>query len=257
MVRDLVVLLLAITAALAGLGLVRRRVPLDALRKQHEVAGVAYAVLAGLYGVILAFVLVSSWQEFENVRHTIELEADAAGNLRRHSYGFAEAAGTTLRVALATYLRSVVENEWPAMARAQASPEGWDEYAGLWKAVLAIEPRNDKETALWQTTIEQMDALSAARRERVLFSNTTIPDMVWAFLVTFGVVTVSFTYLFGMENLRTHRLIAGALAATICSALILIRETQTPFRGGLTLSPQPFEVLLERLREDDAKALTR
>jgi hypothetical protein len=42
--------------------------------------------------------------------------------------------------------------------------------------------------------------------------------MVWAFLVTFGVVTVSFTYLFGMENLRTHRLIAGALAATICSA---------------------------------------
>jgi Protein of unknown function (DUF4239) len=257
MVRDLVVLLLTIMAALAGLGLVRRRIPLDALRKQHEVAGVAYAVLAGLYGVILAFVLVSSWQGFENVRHMIELEADAAGNLRRHSYGFAEPAGTTLRVALSAYLRSVIENEWPAMAQAQASPEGWAEYAGLWKAVLAIEPRNDKETALWQTTIEQMDALSMARRERVLFSNTTIPDMVWAFLVTFGVVTVSFTYLFGMENLRTHRLIAGALAATICSALILVWETQTPFRGGLTLSPQPFKVLLERLREDDARALTR
>src|SRR5262249_39111797 len=100
MVRDLVVLLLAIAAALAGLDLVRRRVPLDALRKQHGVAGVAYAVLAGLYGVILAFVLVSSWQGFENVRHMIELEADAAGNLRRHSYGFAEPGGTTLRVAL-------------------------------------------------------------------------------------------------------------------------------------------------------------
>jgi Protein of unknown function (DUF4239) len=136
------------------------------------------------------------------------------------------------------------------MARGQASPEGWDEYAGLWKAVLAIEPWNDKETALWQTTIEPMDALSTARRLRVLFSNTTIPDMVWASLVTFGVLTVSFTYLFGMENLRTHGLIAGALAATICAALILIRKTQTPFRGGLTLSPQPFEVLLERLRED-------
>jgi hypothetical protein len=257
MVRDLVVLLLGITAAVAGLVLVRRRVPLDALRKQHEVAGVAYAVLASLYGVILAFVLVSSWQEFENVRHTIELEVDAAGNIRRHSYGFAEPAGTTLRAALAAYVQSVIENEWPAMARAEASPEGWGEYAGLWQAVLAIQPRNDKETALWQSTIEQMDALSTARRVRMLFANTTIPRMVWGFLVTFGVVTVAFTYLFGMENLRTHQLIAGALAATICSALILIRETQTPFRGGLTLSPQPFELLLDRLRKDDAEAPTR
>jgi hypothetical protein len=50
---------------------------------------------------------------------------------------------------------------------------------------------------------------------------------VWGFLVVFGIITVALTYLFGMESLRTHRLIVGALAATICSALILIRETQT------------------------------
>lgn len=253
MLTDLVVLLLAVTIAVLGLVPVQRRVPLDALRKQHEVAGVAYAVLATLYGVILAFVLVVSWEQFENVRHTIELEVDAAGNLSRHAQGFSPADDARLHAALADYLRSVIQKEWPAMERAEASPEGWDEYSRLWAAVLGVELHSDKQTSLWQTTVEQMDALSTARRERVLFANRNVPVIVWGFLVVFGIVTVAFTYLFGMENFRTHRLIAGALAATICSTLILIRETQTPFRGALTLGPQPFQALLDRLQAEQAQ----
>ena len=252
MLIDVVVLLSAVTIAVLGLVPVQRRVPLDALRKQHEVAGVAYAVLATLYGVILAFVLVASWEQFENVRHTIEMEVDAAGNLGRHSEGFSSADAARLHTALADYLRSVIRDEWPAMERGEASAEGWEEYARLWTAVLGVELHSDKQTSLWQTTVEQMDALSTARRERVLFANRNVPVIVWSFLVVFGIVTVAFTYLFGMENLRTHRLIAGALAATICSTLILIRETQTPFRGALTLGPQPFQALLDRVSAEQA-----
>ncbi len=253
MLTELVVLVLAVTLAVLGLVVVERRVSLDALRKQHEVAGIAYAVLATLYGVILAFVLVDSWEQFENVRHTLEMEVDAAGNLSRHAQGFSPADAARLRTALADYLRIVIQDEWPAMERAEASSEGWDEYARLWTAVLGIELHGDKQTSLWQTTVEQMDALSTARRERVLFANRNVPAIVWGYLVVFGIVTVAFTYLFGMESVRTHRVIAGALAATICSTLILIHETQTPFRGALTLGPQSYVALLDRLRAEQAQ----
>jgi hypothetical protein len=70
----------------------------------------------------------------------------------------------------------VIQDEWPAMARGEASPEGWDDYGRLWAAMLGVEPHSDKQTALWQTTIEQMDALSMSRRKRVLFANRDIPS---------------------------------------------------------------------------------
>ncbi|MGD9763859.1 MAG: hypothetical protein AB7V27_09120, partial [Candidatus Binatia bacterium] len=76
----------------AGLGvvLVRRRVPLEQLMEHHEVAGVCFAVVGGLYGIILAFVLVSSWERYESARAQTEFEASAAADLYRHAAGFSE-----------------------------------------------------------------------------------------------------------------------------------------------------------------------
>ena len=71
-----------------------------------------------------------------------------------------------------------------------------------------------------------------------------------AFLVAAGTMTVAFTYCFGMPNLGSQMIITAALTATIASALILILETQTPFQGGLTVPPRPFEFLLQMIHDE-------
>jgi len=242
----------AILVSLAGLVLVRRRVDLETLRAHHEVAGITYAVLAGLYGVILAFVLVSSWERFEDVRHTIEAEADTLANIRRHAFAFPEPTRSTVENAVVSYLHGVIEQEWPAMAAGHQSETTHAAYIALWHTVLDITPGSDKLNVVFQNTLDRMDDLSSARRDRLLYAYTMLPGLVWAFLIGAGALTIAFTYFFGMPNLGSQMIITAALTATIVSALVLILETQTPFRGALTLPPQPFEFLLKMIAEEAA-----
>lgn len=250
MVDRLLALGLSILAALVGLVIVRKRIPLEKLQEQHEVAGVAYAVLAGLYGVILAFVLVLSWERFEAMRSTIELEADALSNLRRQAPAYAAPDQAAIDRAVLGYAKSVIDDEWPAMAEGRVSEKTWKHYDALWKTVLAVNPSDDKRNTLWGSSLDQLDDMSTARRERMLIAKTEIPGLVWGFLVVFGAVTVSFTYFFGMRSLMTQALITAALAATIVSALVLILETQTPFSGMLNLSPRAFVLLVDHVESE-------
>lgn len=245
LIIDLVIILAAVVVAVVGLLVVRRRVSLGRLQSHHEVAGITYAVLAGLYSVILAFVLVSSWGRFEDARHTIEVEVDALGNLWRLAGGYGEHGELTLRRSIMTYGREVLAHEWEDMNRGRVTMSGRGGFEAVWAAVLDIRPGGAREVALWQVTLEQADALTAARRERILFANNPIPAILWYFLVVFGAVTVIFTYLFGMDQVRTQAFITAALAATIGGSLVLILETQTPFQGALRMSDRPLRELVD------------
>ena len=70
-----------IVVAVLGLVVVQRLVP-SALRQEHnDVAGFIYAVVGVTYAVLLAFVVVAVWEEYERAKDTVETEAnELAGN---------------------------------------------------------------------------------------------------------------------------------------------------------------------------------
>src|SRR5258705_5147623 len=103
-----------VAAAVVGLILVRRWVPLEQLVEHHEVAGVCFAVVGGLYGIILAFVLVSSWERYETARSQTEVEASPAADLYRHAEAFSEPTRSHLKSAVLDYTRSLIDDHWPA-----------------------------------------------------------------------------------------------------------------------------------------------
>ncbi|MBC7911605.1 MAG: hypothetical protein H7Y30_13945, partial [Pyrinomonadaceae bacterium] len=59
-----------------GLRLVRRKVPLEVLKQHHEVAGFIIGVLGAVYAVLLAFVAVAVWNQFEAADVTVAQEAN-------------------------------------------------------------------------------------------------------------------------------------------------------------------------------------
>jgi hypothetical protein len=78
-VLALLVVGLPVLLAVVGLLLVRSRVPHPRLQPHHDVAGYIYSGLAVLYAVLLAFVVIIVWEQF-NFRVTSEL---FVGVLRR------------------------------------------------------------------------------------------------------------------------------------------------------------------------------
>ncbi len=93
------------------------RFGVDLLAGNHEVAGFKYAVLGVAYAVLLAFVVVSVWNEYERTERSVEAEAERFYNLYWTSYNFPDSSGKAMREALVDYATQVHDQDWPEMKR--------------------------------------------------------------------------------------------------------------------------------------------
>jgi hypothetical protein len=74
----------------------------------------------------------------------------------------------------------------------------------------------------------------------------SIPAVLWVVLVVGGMVTVSFAYLFGLEQTGAHALMVASLAGVIALVLFTIGVLDHPFSGGASIGPGAFELILDR-----------
>lgn len=244
MLLEIVVVVGFVALSLAALMGVRSRVPLEQLKEQHDVAAACFAVVGGLYGIVLAFVLVSSWERFEEARERAEVEADALADLYRHSSALPAPIDSQLRGLVLAYAHAVIDDEWPAMSENRPSTRSTTLFNEMWSMLLAAPPGDAKQVVIFQNTLGKMDDFSDARRDRLLYARVGLPSIVWAFLVSSGVVTIAFSYFFGLRQIASQMLMTAALAGTIGAALVLIAEMQTPFSGSVRVAPYGFEQLL-------------
>lgn len=242
-------ILLSAAGAILGLLLVRRAVGVEVLREQHEVAGVSFAVIGGFYGVLLAFVLVASWERAEKARAITEAEANAIGDLDRQAAELPDTSRDALRKELSAYVDSVLQVEWQSMSDGALSTQTRQIYRRIWATILGVNPESGKDVALYQVMLEKLDDFGEARQSRLLYVQNGLPDVIWGFLIVFGMVTVGFTYFFAMPHLLPQAIITGVLAITISCTLVLILEMQTPFAGVVRISDRAFRVVGEMLRD--------
>src|ERR1700739_5032817 len=86
-----------------GLYLVRRMVPLERLKQNHEVAGFTFGVIGAFYGLLLAFVIVAAWERFDRADQMVQTEAVSLVSLYRISKGFPQPLQDNLQQALRNY----------------------------------------------------------------------------------------------------------------------------------------------------------
>ena len=250
MLLEIVLVLGFVGFSLAGLWLVRRRVKLETLKEQHDVAAVCFSIVGGLYGIVLAFVLVSSWERFEEARERTEVEANALRDLYRHASGLPQPTREDLRRLTIDYSRSMIDDEWPAMDRDSSSEVSRQIVERIWNTVLATEVTTNKDEVIFQNTLGKMDDFADGRRDRLLYARVGLPPIVWDFLVVYGFVTVAFSYFFGLRRIGPQMLMTAALTATIGATLVIIHEMQTPFRGSVAVQPYGFEQFLDQVERD-------
>ena len=72
----LIIVVFVVAASVGSLLLVRRRIALATLEQYNEVAGFIIAVIGGLYAVLLAFVVISVWEQFDAAQTNAAHEAN-------------------------------------------------------------------------------------------------------------------------------------------------------------------------------------
>src|ERR1700728_3503719 len=110
-----VLVVLITVASMFGPVLVRRRLGLEWLRTNNEVAGFKFATVGVIYAVLLGFAVITVWDKFTAAETTVSLEAGAAATVFRLANGIDAEASSALRAGITGYLRAAITQEWPAM----------------------------------------------------------------------------------------------------------------------------------------------
>jgi hypothetical protein len=222
--------------SVAGLLLVHRLVP-HALRRSHnDVAGVLIAVVGVVYAVLLAFIAVAVWQDYNSADAIVHREASLAGDIHQDALNMRAPAGPQLRELVRAYLHVVVDEEWPAMRDGGESAHASAVLGQLQNAIFTYQYRGP----IFSDVLQRVNALADARRDRLINGNSGLQPVAWFVLLAGSALTISFCFLFGVPDLRLHALMTAAVAASVALVIFLIVSFDYPFRGAVSISPAAF-----------------
>lgn len=217
------------------------------LKIDNELAGYTYGVVGGIYGVLLAFVVVTVWEHYTEAEKNVETEVSYVVNLYRNANAFPDDVKCKIQAGATHYLQGLVKLEWPAMAKNEVSDSSRKIYNQLWEVFLKYTPASDNEKAWYGQAIEQLNALALARRYRIDSIFYGVPVFMWVVLFIGAFFTIAFSYMFETKNKATHLIMVFCLSSTICIVMILIDAIDHPFSGVIHVTPETLYQTMKQL----------
>lgn len=228
--------------SMAGLLMVRKYFQIDKLKSCHEVGGYLLSVVGTMYAVLLGLIVVDAMTKFQTARNLVEQEANSVADVFLLANSFGEPKCDKVRVLCNKYVNEVLEAEWPAMRDGNISIEARKAVVALMKEVMAFEPVTENQKAIYPVAIQEACEVWDFRRARTNMAQHGIPTVEWVVLVIGAIVTIVFTYFFGLESAGAQLAMTGMVSLLISLNMYLVVLFGSPFSGDLTVRPDAFKV---------------
>jgi hypothetical protein len=208
----------------------------------NDLTEVFALLVAGMYGVLAAFMIFTVWTTYDNAQQAASTEGGLLAALARQSIALPEADRQKLLLSLRAYAESVQRDEWPTMAHGQSNPQT----VRLFNRLFVVASSLPAASTSSDITTE-LASLSQARTALLLASGTSLPAVFWVTLLVGAVCAITLSVVFFSETPRAHGLMAVATAAVICTSLWLILGLDYPLCGDLAFGPAAFERALNTI----------
>ena len=240
----LFIIVLPGVAILAQLG-IQKAWPHLADGEHNDVAGFIIAVVGVIYAVLLAFVVIVSWENFSAAETVVGREAGALRTLYRESSAFPQDVRDQVHEDVRRYAEAAITQEWPAMRQGQVGAPG---------VAQILDQMSEHLTHLAATTPVQQEYVGAeaarfndlvtARSQRLDYVQGGVPSVLWIALVVGALVTIGFAAIFGLRSVGLHIAITASLAGVIGVLLFVAIAIDHPFSGDVAVAPHPLERVL-------------
>lgn len=244
---DILIIIGSLVGVAGCIYVVQRFVPHPLRERHNDVAGFIFAAVGVLYAVLLAFVVIAVWENHDAARKTTFREADELAGLYWVSRELPLPLGAELEQQTLQYAQTVMHQEWPLMKDHKSSPAATQLVYKLRAGVMSYAPGNEREAVLYHNAVDHLENLASARRERLNQVDEDVPTLLWVALIAGAVLTVGFTFLFGLSNTFSHTVMVLMLTGLVVVSLVVIKEMDFPFAGVTKIDPTAFEVFLDRL----------
>ena len=229
--------------------LIRRSWPALADGEHNDVAGFIIAVVGVIYAVLLAFVVIVTWENFSRAESTVGQEASALRSIYRGSQAFPPDVREHIRGDVLRYASTAIEVEWPAMAQGQpGSPEVYAVLDDMAQSLVQLPATTPVQQAYIGAEADRFDQLVGFRSERLDFIEKGVPAMLWFALAVGAVVTIGFAMIFGLRSTMLHVIMTASLSVVIGVLLFVSIAIDHPFQGDIAVDPGPLQRVIDDFR---------
>ncbi|MCX4094398.1 DUF4239 domain-containing protein [Nocardia sp. alder85J] len=191
------------------------------------------------YGLLLGLVAAATYQSFDDAQNLVADEAAAVGTLYREVSAYPEPQRDVLRQDLVDYTDNLLDVAFPALRDGQDPPGGTALVTRFQDHLLAFQPQTRAQEIVHQAAIAQFAQFDEQRRHRINASAGGLPNVLWYVIVLGAVVNVILVCLFSLSGRGAHLLLGGLFAFFLGTMIFLIAAMDYPFRGDLSVSPDP------------------
>ena len=111
----IIMVFLAVAFSVLGSLIVLRLLPRQILKIHNDLTGQIFQATGTAYTVLLAFVVVMSWQSFDKAGTHAITEANCLVDLYKSSTAFVQPFGTDAQALIKEYAHVVINEEWPSL----------------------------------------------------------------------------------------------------------------------------------------------
>src|SRR6184192_27029 len=234
---------------LFGLYLVRRKYSAEVLKENHEVAAIIFNAFGLFYGVLVAFVVFATWNGYDDATKNLQLEASEALDIFHNAEAFPDASRKIIQQGVRDYLAAVYNDEVPKMSEGDISLYSGGAHATLRVLFAQVDANSIPNRELYAESLRCLNNLAQYRRMRIFAGNDTVPPVIWLVILVGGTFAVSYSFFFGMKNIRAQYLITTTFTVTLTSILFLIYVLDHPFTGTSKVSLEPLKQVMAEMQQ--------
>jgi hypothetical protein len=239
---------LTIAIGLGGLYATRRWVRrVHGERHSHnEVVGFYLGAVCVFYGITLGLVIVATWQNYSDVDARVGEEAAAVGALYRDVSSFPDPNRTELQADLRQYVLQVINVAWPQQRRGVVPQEEGVTLSKFQVHLAQLEPATEGQKAIYAESYRGFNMVAQLRGRRLQGVRTGLPGPLWTIVLVGALLTTALTWFFDTRSQSMHLWMTVMLSALLGLLIYLLGALDNPFRGEISVGPQPFQLMYSR-----------
>ena len=240
-------LLVALLVSLFGLYLFRRYGEAENLKKNHDVTGIIYGAVTIIYSLVLAFVIVAVWNDYEEINGDAGKEAAKLMGIISHSEELPDSVGGLIRKAVISYTQSVIDSEGNLVQTGVKEDATIHAMQYIRKVTFHSSAENEREQVILRLIHDDISDVADLRQDRLMLIHSHVPGLVWLVLIAGSFITIFFSYFFFVESTKFQYLVISFLTVMIAMCLFLVYVLDHPSIGSSRVTIQPFLDLIRTI----------
>ena len=231
-----------------GLRPVVRRL-VDDPEQWDRVLGHVIGTFGVFFGILLALVAVSVYENYSATRQAALHEAGQVTALYRGTTGLPEDVASPIQRTIDEYLVAVIEKDWPDQRRGSLPDASVKLVDKMERQIHEYKPQDLQQLAEFQQLLATFDGFVETRRERIDATTLELPGLFWLAIWVGATVNAVLIGLIIVKSRRLHLLMAGMLALFIGLVMFTTADMDRPYQGSISVGPAAFEHVMNQIAD--------